>query len=186
LENDQCEDRNKNGVIDTSTGVDDLRAWANDTGTRGVGTAEDECIVHFTRVRSWGTRHVSINKDNDVWVSGTGTREWDLVKGGRWSIDGSGTIIREHNSFGIYGWAGYGGYGGLMDKDGVIWSARNLIRWNPDLPDNSSTTPPNPILYNHDSYGLCVDGDGNVWNTGEATIDNITLHVFFSSILLQA
>ena len=29
---------------------------------------------------------------------------------------------------------GYGGYGGLIDLNGVLWSARPLLRWDPSLP----------------------------------------------------
>jgi glutamate-1-semialdehyde aminotransferase len=52
----------------------DIKPWPNTGGADdngGVSTAEDECIIHYTRVNSTGTRHVSVNRDNDVWVSGT-------------------------------------------------------------------------------------------------------------------
>ena len=48
LENGQCEDRNGNGVIDTSTGLGDIKPWGDLSGTRNVATAEDECIVSYT------------------------------------------------------------------------------------------------------------------------------------------
>jgi hypothetical protein len=67
-ENNQCEDRNGNGVIDTSIGLGNILDWRDDSGERGVATADDECIVHYTVVNSRGTRHVSIDKNNDVWV----------------------------------------------------------------------------------------------------------------------
>ena len=52
-----------------------------------------------------------------------------------------------------------------MDKAGVIWSARSLLRWDPDVPDSSSA-PFNPLkIIQGDSYGLCVDSKGYVWNT---------------------
>ena len=154
-ENGQCEDRNINGVIDTSTGLADVLAWVDNSGTRGVATAADECIVHYTLVNSSGTRHVSVNADNDVWVSGVGMRNFDLVAGGRYDVPNSGTILRSESS------VGYGGYGGLIDGDGVIWSARRLLRWD------TATTPiaGNFTGYQHDSYGLCIDNSGNVWNT---------------------
>ena len=155
LENNQCVDRNGNGVIDTSTGLGDVRAWTNAGGVDtdgGVDTAADECIVHYVRVRSSGTRHVSVTRDNDVWVSGTGTREFDLIDGD------TGVIIRQE------GPVGYGGYGGLIDGNGVIWSARYLLRWDTSLP-LSGASGINWTGYGHDSYGLCIDSSGNVWNT---------------------
>lgn len=156
VENGQCVDRNGNGVIDTSTALNDIRPWTNAEGADtngGVSTAEDECILHYTLVHSPGTRHLSVNADNDVWVSGTGTREFDLVDGE------TGLIKRSEPS------VGYGGYGGLMDANGVIWSARPLLRWDPSKP----LTGPNGINwkgYSHDSYGLCIDSHGNILEHG--------------------
>ena len=171
-ENGQCEDRNGNGTIDTSTGLGDVRSWTNTSGARGVATADDECIVHYTKVNSQGTRHVSVDANNDVWVGGSLLRNFDLVKGDGWGVPGSGSIIRSENS------VGYGGYGGLIDPNGVIWSARSLLRWNTSLPltgpngDPAGNSIGPPILGRNwsgqtspDSYGLCIDSHGNVWNT---------------------
>lgn len=155
VENGQCVDRNGNGVIDTSTGLGDVRAWDNAGGANtngGVSTALDECLLHYVRVSSSGTRHVSVTADNDVWVSGTGGRHFDLIDGA------SGEIVRREQS------VGYGGYGGLIDPSGVIWSSRPLLRWDTANP----LTGPNGGNwrgYSHDSYGLCIDPEGNVWNT---------------------
>ncbi|HWS88127.1 MAG TPA: RHS repeat-associated core domain-containing protein [Pyrinomonadaceae bacterium] len=154
-ENGQCVDRNGNGRIDTSRGFGDVRPWTNaggaDTGG-GVSTAEDECVINYTKVRSSGTRHVSVTKDNDVWVSGTFGQHFDLIDGK------TGQIKRTESS------VGFGGYGGLIDRNGVIWSARPLLRWDTSKP----LTGPNGGNWNgyfHDSYGLCIDSKGNVWNT---------------------
>ena len=155
VENGQCVDRNGNGQIDTSVGFNDLRAWTNAGGANtggGVTTAQDECILHYTRVNSSGTRHVSVNKDNDIWVSGTSGQRFDLIDGK------TGLIKRAEPS------VGYGGYGGLIDKAGVIWSANSMLRWDTSKP----LTGPNGTNwrgYSHPSYGLCIDSQGNVWNT---------------------
>lgn len=172
LENGQCEDRNNNGVIDTSTGgLGDVKAWTDASGTRGVGTADDECIVHYTQVNSQGTRHLSIDANNDVWVGGLNLQNFDLITGGRYDVPGSGQIIRSETS------VNYGGYGGLMDPNGVIWSARNLLRWDVANPlSGSNGDPGGPSIgppadgtnwsgQDGDSYGLCIDSQGNVWNT---------------------
>ena len=154
-ENGGCVDRNGNGVIDTSTGQDDILDWTNAGGaddSGGVSTAADECIIHYVRVHSTGTRHVSVNANNDVWISGLGVRDFDLVDGD------TGAIVTHYAS------VGYGGYGGLIDPAGVIWSAGPLLRWDTSLP----LTGPiggNWDGYGHDSYGLCIDSSGNVWNT---------------------
>lgn len=158
LENGQCEDRDGSGTIETSTGLGNVLAWADASGTRSVATADDECIVHYTQVNSQGTRHVSVDANNDVWVGGLWLQNFDLLQGGRYDVPASGTIIRSETS------VGFGGYGGLIDGNGVIWSARNLLRWDTALP----LTGPNGgnwTGYAHDSYGLCIDSSGNVWNT---------------------
>ncbi|MBI5479323.1 MAG: hypothetical protein HY906_10730, partial [Deltaproteobacteria bacterium] len=165
LENGQCVDRNGNGVIDTSTGLNDIRPWVDPPGycswwdaTCGDAShAEDECILHFVRTSAYGTRHLSVDANNDVWVSGKGNfaGSFDLIDGS------TGQIKRREPS------VGYGGYGGLIDRNGVIWSANALLRWDPALP----LTGPNGINwrgYEHSSYGLCIDSSGNVWNTSSS------------------
>ena len=155
LENGQCKDRNGNGIIDTSTGFGDIRPWTNAGGADtngGVSTAADECILHYTKVNSFGTRHLAVTKENDIWVSGTSGRRFDLLDGI------TGQIKRAEPT------TGFGGYGGLIDKNGVIWSANPMLRWDTSKP----LTGPNGgnwIGYNHPSYGLCIDSGGNVWNS---------------------
>lgn len=165
-ENNQCHDRNDNGMIDTSNGLGDVRDWPGSD----AATAADECIVHYTEVNSRGTRHVSVDANNDVWVSGTATKDFALIQGGKYDVPGSGTIKRTESA------VGYGGYGGLIDPNGVIWSARNLLRWDTANPlSGANGDPVGPSIGPHsenwagqsffDSYGLCIDSSGNVWNT---------------------
>ena len=155
LENGQCMDRNGDGKITTSQGLDDTLPWTNEGGANtngGVSLAQDECICMYTKVSSSGTRHVSVTKDNDIWVSGTGNRMFDLVDGK------TGQIKRTEPS------VGYGGYGGLIDTNNVIWSARPMLRWD----TKNHLTGPNGVNwggYGHDSYGLAIDSKGCVWNS---------------------
>jgi hypothetical protein len=105
------------------------------------------------------------------------------VKGGRYDTPNSGTIIRSESS------VNFGGYGGLLAlteaNEEVIWSARPLLRWNvanpltgpngdPDIgydigPPLSGTYWSGQDIGQYgiylDSYGLCIDSQGNVWNT---------------------
>ncbi len=168
-ENGQCVDRNGNGMIDTSTGLADVRAWPNVGGVNtfeGVSTAADECIINYTLINSTGARHVSVDGNNDVWAGGTGGRHFDLLDGT------TGQIIRQEPS------VGYGGYGGLIAPNGVIWSARSLLRWDTANPLTGFNGDPvgqsigPPILGRNwsgqggDSYGLCINpNNGEVWNT---------------------
>ena len=154
----QCVDRNGNGNIDTSSGWDDALEWSNaeaaDTDG-GVTTAADECIRHYVRVHTAGTRHISVTPDDDVWVSGTGGQSlWDLIDGA------TGEIVRTEGPFAC------GGYGGLMDAEGVIWSSSGLLRWDPDAPESAT----NPQCLSVSAYGLALAPDGNVWtSSGSST-----------------
>ncbi len=175
IENNQCEERNGIPGIQTSTKLTDIKSWANESGIRSVSTAVDECIVHYTEVNSTGTRHVSIDSDNNVWVSGTGIRTFDKVKGGRWDTPDSGSILVSYPS------VAFGGYGGLMDRNGFLWSSQPLLRWDTSKPLNGANGDPSgpsigplalgtnwagqPVSDFGNSYGLCIDSLGNVWNT---------------------
>lgn len=168
-ENGQCQDRNNNGAIDTSRGIGDVRTWLNTSGADtygGVSTAQDECVIRYVRVNSTGTRHVSVTANNDVWVSGIGEKDFDLISGA------TGQIVRAELSVGC------GGYGGLIDGNGVIWSARNLLRWDTSrlLVNGADLNGvPNYLCWDGragvngrpyiDSYGLGIDRGGNVWNS---------------------
>jgi hypothetical protein len=175
-ENGQCVDRNGNGVIDTSTGLGDIMAWTNTGGADtlgGVGTAEDECILQYVRVNSFGTRHVAVDAANDVWVSGIGGRYFDLID------SATGSIVRQEGS------VGYGGYGGLIDGNEVIWStgSQHLLRWDTSLPLTGANGDPvgadigPPAIGSNwagqstgGEYGLCINpNNGEVWNTGYCT-----------------
>jgi len=162
-ENGQWIDKNGNGKCDTSYRDKDgklvVLPWKNTNGADtngGVSNAEDECIITYVRTSSGGTRHVSVDKDNNVWVSGTGNRIFDLISG-KFDPTGKAEILRKE------GPVGYGGYGGLIDKNGVIWSARRLLRWDTSKPLSGSNGV-NWKGYEHDSYGLAIDSKGNVWN----------------------
>jgi DNA-binding beta-propeller fold protein YncE len=105
IENGGWIDKDGDGVPNTSQGFGDIKPWtnaANADTNGGVSTAEDECIMQYVRVSSSGTRHLSIDKDNNVWVSGIGNRVFNLVD------TNTGAILRTEGS------VGHGGYGGLM------------------------------------------------------------------------
>ncbi|MGB0383557.1 MAG: VWA domain-containing protein [Ardenticatenaceae bacterium] len=151
-ENNQCVDRNGNGVIDTSTGLGDIKDWPN-TGNAddngGVSTAEDECIIHYVRVGSRNTRHTSVDANNNVWIGGfgSGARRFDLVDGT------TGNVLDSAGPFTC------GGYGGLVDSDGILWSSRGsgLLRYDPVAKTHQCISVGN-------SYGMAVDSQGHIWN----------------------
>ncbi len=161
-ENGQCEDRNGNGVIDTSTGLGDIMPWTNAGGVDdngGVSTAEDECIIKYVRVEGDQIRHVSVDANNNVWTAGNfgSDNAFDLVDGN------TGAILA---SFDV----GCGGYGGLVDGNGVLWSANrgpgplSLLRY--DTKNTMATADDTSDCLNApNSYGLGIDSSGNIWHS---------------------
>ncbi len=113
-----------------------------------------------------------------MWVSGTSGQRFDLIDGM------TGAIKRAEPS------VGFGGYGGLIDKNGVIWSARPMLRWDTSKPltgpnavsgmaftlfggratwdraGKTSTQPPFESVWVEDRTpeGASLAGDGEGWN----------------------
>jgi hypothetical protein len=149
---DQCVDRNGNGTIDTSTGYGDVKPWPGNASE--VARAADECIGHHVDTNAVGlsdSRHMSIDAGNDLWV-GDYSGGHNFVR-----IDGaSGRIVTTPRALPC------GGYGGLIDRNGVIWSAGGaLLRWDPDAPDSDT----NPLCIGIPNYGVAIDPQGWVWVT---------------------
>jgi hypothetical protein len=160
----QCIDRNGNGKIDTSTGYGDVKAWPGSVSN--VSQAADECIIHHVDTDSApvsfsDTRHMSIDANNNLWIGTFGGSRF--IK-----VNGSTGAIETQTPFDF----NCGGYGGLIDGNGVIWSANGgspgLLRWDPNAP--ASATNPRCITQNAQGqsfgvYGLAVDSDNSIWLT---------------------
>ncbi len=170
----QCLDRNGNGSIETSTGYGDVKPWPG--ADSDVANAEDECILHHVntdavfgchfqgeRVGLSGplcnggdSRHMSIDANNNLWVGSFNSGgEFVRVNGSTGAIE---TPVKDNPC---------GGYGGLIDGNGVIWSAQGpLLRWDPNAPD-SDTEPANPrcVQTGHSVYGVAIDPGGFIWTT---------------------
>ena len=136
-------------------GLGNILPWTNtDDADRhgGVSTAEDECIINFTRVTATGARTLAIDANNDVWVGGLKNNEHEKISGK------SGLPIPE-TQFNL----GCGGYGGVVDRNGVLWSARGgqgLLRFD-------THTMAGKCLGNaNGDYGLAIDPrTGHIWHT---------------------
>ncbi len=118
-----CLDRDGDGRLRTSGGIFDVLAWPNAGGADthgGVSTAEDECLINYTRVTGAYTRTIAIDPDNDVWVGGPVDRDHEKLDG-----DTGEPIAGSQINF-----PACGGYGGLVDGDAVLWSASGLLRYD--------------------------------------------------------
>lgn len=148
-ETGQCVDRNHNGVIDTSTGYGDVKAWTSGDASN----AEDECILDYVPTYGGDARHVSVDADGFVWVgnfSGGATHRFNKID------PSTGSIVRTEDM-------NCGGYGGLVDGNGVIWSSTGytgMLRWDPDAP---TVAGQNPRCIDIPVYGLAEDSHGNIW-----------------------
>lgn len=149
-----CKDRDGDGLIATSRGLTDIRPWTNAGGADnngGVTTADDECLINYTRVAGTFTRTVAVDASNDVWTGGTNTAHE--------KVDGTTGLVVPGTAI----TPGCGGYGGLIDKVGTLWSARwgaNLLRYEPGT--GTSTC----LDTSHGDYGLGMDPvTGEIWHT---------------------
>lgn len=143
-------DRDGDGLIKTSFGLGNVLPWTNPGGVDdmgGVTSADDECIINYVRITATGARTVAIDANNDVWVGGTGNRWHEKLDG----VTGQPIPGTQFNF-------GCGGYGGFVGTNGVLWSARGLLRYDPG-------TGTGLCLPVSNSYGLAQDLDGNVWNS---------------------
>lgn len=168
-ENGQCIDSNGNGIIDTSTGLGDIRPWPDITD--GVGStdgaahvaqvqdAQDECILIYQRTPDAdAVRHVSVDVNNDVWIGGYNSpypRSFNQLE------EHTGAILAtfDARTFTEYG---CGGYGGLIDKNNILWSASisqfKVLRY--DLGAETWT-----CIDVTEPYGLGIDSHGFIWNS---------------------
>jgi len=160
VENGGWIDKNGDGIVTTSTGLSDIKPWTNagnaDTNG-GANTAADECILNYVRTTASGTRHLVIDKNNNLWVSGTiGNRAFNLID------SKTGKILRTEGPV-----PGNYGYGGVIDANGVMWSASGgtgLLRWDTALPLTGSDGGTWKNI-NVPCYGIALDKNGYIWTT---------------------
>jgi streptogramin lyase len=154
-----CSDRDGDGLIKTSVGLGNILPWTNAGGIDndgGVATAEDEAITVYTRVLATGARTIAINGGNegnfDVWVGGSSNRYHE-------KLDGETGQPIPGSAFNT----GTGGYGGLIDGNGILWSASGpntpILRYN--TADGTYTN-----ISGNGDYGLGIDPNtGEIWAT---------------------
>lgn len=148
----QCIDRNGNGVIDTSSGRDDIKAW---TGSDAID-AEDECILQYVSLAADGVttpddiRTVAIDPDNNVLVGGYYRPSLFKINGATGAIMDAVTTLQ-------------GLYGGVVDRDGNLWSMSSGSGYVQKTSANLATSE--LIAIGHSGYGIAIDKYGKIWTT---------------------
>ena len=154
-----CVDRDGDGLIATSRGLGDIRPWPDVTdgvgGSDGiVEDAEDECILIYQRLpihEDTMVRHVSVDANNNIWIGDA----FSPVRPRFHLLDGNtGAILASPDTEAI----GCGGYGGLVDSNGILWSASRgpVLRYDPATGSGSCVGV-------RDSYGMGIDTNGFIW-----------------------
>lgn len=167
FEYNTCVDRDGDGLIRTSRGLGNILPWTNDGGADnlgGVSTAQDECIINYTRAGGGETRTVAVDANNDVWVAGTSTRRHE-------KIDGVTGVPVPGSSF----TPACGSYGGFIDRDGILWSMSSFVNFGAFLRYDTNTGIGACIPLS-DNYGTGLDPNtGEVWVT---TLSQSSVHKF--------
>ncbi|MGR0482405.1 MAG: Vgb family protein [Candidatus Electronema sp. V4] len=169
-----CVDRNGDGLIRTSKGLGDILPWPdNGDGAGGadgiVQDAVDECILIYQRMPDApNTRHVSVDRENNVWVAGFPYTPKMFYK-----LNGDTGAIIDSFDARIFGCGGYGGtivnnnFDQILGND-LLWSAspqqESLLRY--DLSNRTGQCVSVPGVNNTGvtSYGIGIDNDGFIWN----------------------
>lgn len=129
--------------------------WTNAGGVDsngGTTTAADSATSLYVRTAGTNARTIAVDANNDVWVGGFGDKEHQKLDGT------TGAALGAVKNFGSNS-----GYGGLVDGNGVLWSAgwsnSSLSRYDP------ATDTETDHAVGGGSYGLAVDSKGNIYNT---------------------
>jgi streptogramin lyase len=145
----ECQDKNGNGVIDTSKDLDESGTIS---ATELLPDGQDECVKFVVYPGGSCQRAAGVDSENHAWVG-----DWD-----------SGTLRRLHPDDGhvvqSIGGIGYNPYGLVIDANNIIWLAgrggSRLVRVDPA--DGSVKAYNSP--YNETSpYGITLDYKGRVW-----------------------
>lgn len=170
---DRCVDLNNDGVIQTSTGPNNVLPW---------GT--DECVLWHVPLPSggavtnqYGPRPVAWEGAGEDGCALPNPRVWvgwrDSTTGFFRRIDGETGEIEDAASV---PWPGsqWGPYGGAANQEGdfwvVGWQLGPLIRVDGDTLDVQVIPIPAPPGDTQWTYGMALDADGHPWIAGAATV----------------
>jgi DNA-binding beta-propeller fold protein YncE len=158
---EDCIDRNENGIIDTSTGPADVKPWL-----------EDECMLWNTefgpptggRPTAWdGQEDPDTGLGGHVWVA---TCSWGMGANTVYRLDGdTGQILAEGPA------PGGCPYGGAVDGNGDFWYVNNFTSPRVVQVDQTTLmTAEYPMALTSGSYGIAIDADGRIWTDGGLSV----------------
>ena len=144
-------DRNQNGLLDTSKTQDDIKPW---TGTNVTGAA-DELISLYVKLPIISPKHISVDRDDNLWVGSETTGDFVLINGD------NGAVLREESGI------NKGGDSGLIDKYGVLWSVGNeSLKWD-TLSSLLAAEPVNRLSLKQKWTVAASSLDGSLWYSSE-------------------
>lgn len=153
---DDCPDRNGNGVVDTSTGWDDLL----DFGAEDEW--DDECILWHTAMPAGGARPIALYRSDAL--DGAGVElgwacTYDNMRCYQFEQE-SGELTGEE-----VGTPGVSPYGGAMDREGYFWVVGGPVgKFQVDDPDDSWELLNAGVGY---YIRMIVDENDVPWFTGD-------------------
>ncbi|MBL8880358.1 MAG: hypothetical protein JNG88_14690 [Phycisphaerales bacterium] len=156
-----CQDRNGDGLIVTSHGLGDVRAWHETAqNTQTEATADDECICKYVTLEGLSNiRHVAVDRENNVWAGGVELSAHDFYR-----FDGvTGAIL---DSIELPGYRG--GYGGPVTCDNFLWTTHRLTAPEGILSRvNLNTGQIDTISEDVSPYAMFISSgfDGKIWAT---------------------
>ena len=164
---ESCVDSNQNGIIDTSQGPSDVRAWGEDEcvlwyhavnfpqgldsnqgGPRGIAWDAGQSSDCFATANVWvGWRDQPSTTVKIRRINGVSGQTMDEISAPEWQCN----------------W-GHGTYGGAADKEGGFWglgTRANLVYVHPQTLQVERYSGPDVVL-----YGIALDAKGDPWLGG--------------------
>ena len=158
----RCVDNNNNGMIDTSTGPNDIRAWGQDECVLWNRPAPSAGYSYGPRPTAWeGVKQDEMTCITPVprlwsgWMDGQGVAHF-------WRLHGdTGAILDETTKAGWNG-SGFGPYGGAVNSEGDLY-ANGLDTSLVHVDSETLVITDIPFPPDLQAYGIAVDKNDNVW-----------------------
>lgn len=158
----RCVDTNGNGMIDTSTGPNDIRDWGQDECVLWHTPAPSPGYSYGPRPTAWEgvqqnlqTCEIPVPRLWSGWMDNQNVAHF-------WRLHGdTGEVLDEVTKPGWFG-SGYGPYGGAVNSEGDLY-AIGLETTLIHIDSQTLQITDIPVPAGLASYGVAVDKNNNVW-----------------------